>query len=429
MDWYYAVGPDRKGPLSGEEIEELVRSENISRDTLLWREGMLGWTAAREVAEFGKVLNGLPPPLPAGATGTAAAVLERAATTETPPPLPPGGVTDEFQPAPPIAYETLELARPWDRYFARMFDILVLGSLLGGGLLAALIFLNPSGLVALANTNDTAATVATLPVILIVNAMVAAVFGNTMGRALFGIRVYLLKGVGQPTFWQHLGREMQVWIRGLGLGIPIITIVTMIVGYRKVASGRPAGYDLGYNTVRQKPIGAGRRALGIVATLALIVGFLALAIAGVLETQALERPVAWINPQSQVATTVPAHWEISSDRTEAGVPYTLFVNDTLGIQAVLASEAGPGIDMQAYHRALTQVLASSHTLSDWQLDAAGTTALATGMQVSQNWPASIRVIKSGDRFWKFSFYDLTGRRTGDFADHGLLAAIMATIVK
>jgi hypothetical protein len=43
MDWYYAVGEDRKGPLNEEEFQSLVRQGVITAQTLVWREGMANW--------------------------------------------------------------------------------------------------------------------------------------------------------------------------------------------------------------------------------------------------------------------------------------------------------------------------------------------------------------------------------------------------
>lgn len=43
MDWYYAVGGDRKGPVGEEEFQRLVRQGAITPHTLVWREGMADW--------------------------------------------------------------------------------------------------------------------------------------------------------------------------------------------------------------------------------------------------------------------------------------------------------------------------------------------------------------------------------------------------
>ena len=43
MDWYYVRGEERVGPLNEADFESLVASGEISKDTLVWHEGMGEW--------------------------------------------------------------------------------------------------------------------------------------------------------------------------------------------------------------------------------------------------------------------------------------------------------------------------------------------------------------------------------------------------
>jgi uncharacterized RDD family membrane protein YckC len=43
MDWFYADGTNRAGPISDETLRELVRIGKITATTLVWREGMSNW--------------------------------------------------------------------------------------------------------------------------------------------------------------------------------------------------------------------------------------------------------------------------------------------------------------------------------------------------------------------------------------------------
>lgn len=59
MDWYYARGGSRFGPLDDEQFRELAASEELEIDDLVWHAGMADWRPA------GSVLGLLvPPPLP-----------------------------------------------------------------------------------------------------------------------------------------------------------------------------------------------------------------------------------------------------------------------------------------------------------------------------------------------------------------------------
>jgi hypothetical protein len=50
MDWYYAEGNQQVGPLDGRQMGQLVQQGRILPDTLVWREGLPSWTAAKKVA-------------------------------------------------------------------------------------------------------------------------------------------------------------------------------------------------------------------------------------------------------------------------------------------------------------------------------------------------------------------------------------------
>src|SRR5262245_55561853 len=43
MDWYYAIGAERKGPLNEQEFQQLIQQGVITAETLVWREGFSDW--------------------------------------------------------------------------------------------------------------------------------------------------------------------------------------------------------------------------------------------------------------------------------------------------------------------------------------------------------------------------------------------------
>jgi hypothetical protein len=43
MNWHYAIGAERKGPVSEEEFQRLSEEGVITAETLVWREGMTEW--------------------------------------------------------------------------------------------------------------------------------------------------------------------------------------------------------------------------------------------------------------------------------------------------------------------------------------------------------------------------------------------------
>jgi hypothetical protein len=52
MDWYYAEGKERRGPLPETEIGTLVAAGKITPDTLVWNGSMTGWQPARTTSLF-----------------------------------------------------------------------------------------------------------------------------------------------------------------------------------------------------------------------------------------------------------------------------------------------------------------------------------------------------------------------------------------
>ncbi len=73
---------------------------------------------------------------------------------------------------------------------------------------------------------------------LVFEAIVFGLFGTTLGKLLFGVRVRLRDG-GRPTFLQYLGRVAWMYLSGLGLGIPFVALFTMGRQFFEVKEGRP----------------------------------------------------------------------------------------------------------------------------------------------------------------------------------------------
>jgi cation transport ATPase len=72
-DYYYADNGQKVGPVSKEELKG-----KITKETLIWKEGMENWLKASEIAEFNDFFQKEPPPIP-----------DAKATTENePPPIP-----------------------------------------------------------------------------------------------------------------------------------------------------------------------------------------------------------------------------------------------------------------------------------------------------------------------------------------------------
>jgi uncharacterized RDD family membrane protein YckC len=50
MSWYYAVGQERNGPVSDEELDQLVQQGTVTNESLVWQEGMADWQPYGQVS-------------------------------------------------------------------------------------------------------------------------------------------------------------------------------------------------------------------------------------------------------------------------------------------------------------------------------------------------------------------------------------------
>jgi membrane protease subunit (stomatin/prohibitin family) len=62
--WYLGVDGRQEGPLTTIALAEQARAGTLTPTTLVWKTGMSGWTAAKDVPEVAAVLGAAPPPLP-----------------------------------------------------------------------------------------------------------------------------------------------------------------------------------------------------------------------------------------------------------------------------------------------------------------------------------------------------------------------------
>ena len=65
MIWHYAREGQSYGPVSADDLQALIRSGRVTRDTLVWRSGLADWIAVG-ASEMGAVFDDGPPALPAG---------------------------------------------------------------------------------------------------------------------------------------------------------------------------------------------------------------------------------------------------------------------------------------------------------------------------------------------------------------------------
>lgn len=236
------------GPTEQAELERRLIAGELPVSTLVWTAGMAQWRPAREVS-----LLHLPHSL-----------LEDAATAEEI--ATPAEAAAPADSSPRVAaWAEGEQRRPWVRNWARSFDLLVV--CLPVGVVLAVLF--PQ----LLQVHELVLGVGMTVFGALSNAAVLALFGTTPGRWLLNFR--LREADGQRlSFTRACGRELDVLLRGLGLGLPVVTVLAQFLAFRKLSRDGATAWDESQNfRVEHRAISPWRW-LVMVGTL---VGFLAVA--------------------------------------------------------------------------------------------------------------------------------------------------------
>lgn len=105
-DWYYIGHYGQLGPLTRDQIDELVQGGVIARDTYVWRQGMDNWLPADRVSELSESFRAAqpfapPPPPPTPGFRAPAPPVQSTTTSFVPSPF---FVPQESTPAPGPAY-------------------------------------------------------------------------------------------------------------------------------------------------------------------------------------------------------------------------------------------------------------------------------------------------------------------------------------
>jgi uncharacterized RDD family membrane protein YckC len=156
--------------------------------------------------------------------------------------------------------------RPWLRYWARMFDLSLLGIVAGiileifaPGALDGKILGNLFGFVCMAGW-------------VLIEPLHLTSSGTTPGKWLFKTRVITTDG-RRPTYEDALMRSFRVWWRGLAVGVPLVNLGTMIAAHEHLTNRGVTSWDRdGGFTVVHRRLGPGR----VIAIICVVVAICAL---------------------------------------------------------------------------------------------------------------------------------------------------------
>lgn len=244
--WFYRDGELELGPAKGDELTALVRKGLVGSATPVRRGADTGWTTAMDALPW----------------LFAAPVARQRAE---------GGWTDTSPHA-------------WRRYFARGMDNVIVGTITWAliGMVAYSvapaeadaffkIFNAPGGQI----IDMLLTLLAAIPG----NALMIGLTGLSIGKWIFGIRV--LKDGAPIGVWRALRREFAIWFRGLGCGIPLVSLATLLSSRGQLEDSGATSWDKAQRlTVNHRPASPGATVLMWTAGIlyfALLLGIRALA--------------------------------------------------------------------------------------------------------------------------------------------------------
>lgn len=202
--WFYSESNEQRGPISEAELQQLLESRVLTPATLVWSEGMRQWSPAGSLTIFA--------PSPYASPGAN-----------------PNEQIDWSGYTPSGSQ-----VRPWIRYWARTVDFLIF-SLLTGFVIA---LVHPEFL----EMSDALVGMVLLVFYNLYEPVLLSLIGTTPMKALLNVRVRNREG-NKLTFPEALVRMLKVWLRGLGLGIPLISLFTHITAYNRLKNQGITSWD------------------------------------------------------------------------------------------------------------------------------------------------------------------------------------------
>jgi hypothetical protein len=160
------------------------------------------------------------------------------------------------------------LGAAWPRYWAKMFDVMLLSSVLLWGFIA----FGPIRAVAKLPTNEFLLGALVLPFAVIAESLIYAATGHTVGKWILGLRVLRIDQRRLPVA-TALSRNLRCWVFGLGFGFPLISLFTLMSAHSKAKKGEAQSWDLATESrCYAFDSSTTRTTIGALLTIALMVG-------------------------------------------------------------------------------------------------------------------------------------------------------------
>lgn len=153
--------------------------------------------------------------------------------------------------------------QPWNRYWARTIDIIIFGFVVG---IILIPFPNLLG------DSEYLSGMIILLAYVFVESTLLIMFGTTLGKWLLRIKIRKADN-SDINFLEALKRSFLVYLAGLGMGIPILSFLTLISSYNQLKKDKITAWDRkGKFTITHGKIGVVRSIIVFI----IIAGFVVL---------------------------------------------------------------------------------------------------------------------------------------------------------
>lgn len=191
--WYYVQSGERRGPVPEPEFREMFEMARLSASAPVWTEGLEGWRPAHDI-------KGLVP------------------SAHTPPPLTLPKASSSIRTQGGDGTPSVPQERPWVRFWARLIDQQLVCLLIS--IILALLF------PAVFQIHYLLLSILLLFAYVFIEPAMFAAWGTTPGKALLRVSVRNRDG-GRLSYSEAFNRMIGVYVRGEGLGIPLVNLLTM----------------------------------------------------------------------------------------------------------------------------------------------------------------------------------------------------------
>lgn len=231
--WFYSKDGGASSGVPESEVAFLLESRELGPHTLLWKDGMEEWKRADHLPRFASSLRSKPEE----GVEELGPVAEKVKSEAEEP----------LQPHPSFQVKVQATSvQPWTRYFARSLDLS----------LAQTVYFAFGGQSAILFEVSVMAKFAVpfLASWVLAETVLLTYWGTTPGKWLLGIEISTERG--ERLHWkQALRRSVEVWIRGMALGIPLLTPLAQIHAYSLLTQQGVTPWDrITQTVVRHKQV-------------------------------------------------------------------------------------------------------------------------------------------------------------------------------